>query len=637
MLETFRNIGQSWVAKALLVLIVISFGLWGIEGYFSNRASTNDVAKVDGVPISKSAFDERYKQEMDRIRQMMGKDFNPQLLQSAKFKDQILEGLISYQILINETRRLGLAVTDADVVRFIQNLPVFSGDKGFSKTRYVQILSQQGLTPAKFESQVREELAVRQLEQSLSSVPLTTSQEVGDLYALSEESRKAQVAILPAQRFLKEVAVTPAEEEQYYKAHQAEFKLPERVKVNYVILSPEQFAGKVNVSDSELQAAYDKDKAKFTVPEQRKARHILIPVPQNASAAEVKKAQAQADSIEKQLQAGANFAELAKKYSGDPGSASQGGELGFFSRGMMVKPFEDAVFSMKPGQISPPIRTPFGFHIIQLEDIKPEHVKSFDEVKPELEADIRKQKADQAYNAAVEKFKDMLFTQQKQGLEPIAKEFGLSVQESGWLMSGQPGQGPFANPAVESAAFSPKVLQGDNSEALDLPGGGLIGMHLVAHEPAKQQSLAEAKDAVDNALKQQKADALAKSNAQALLKAVQSGQDLMQAAQAKGFQAQEITFSRRNAEQMPPEVVQGIFKAPTPAPGKVSTGLSDLPGGAVVYAVESVARPAPASMPPAVRQQISDFLQSQRGNEVFRSYLHALRAKADIKVFKDKL
>lgn len=637
MLDAFRNVGQSWVAKLLLVLIALSFVLWGVGDYFTDRPDKTEVAEVDGTPISQKIFQERYKQESERYRQMLGKDFTPQMLEQLKLKEQVLDALINYQVLVNESKRLGLQVTDAEVVRFIQGLPVFSDEKGFSKQRYEQLLAQQGLTPTAFEAQVREELAVRQLEQGITVAPLTTPQEVAALYAISEETRNVQVAFLPAQAFSAQVSVTPAEVEQYYKTHQAEFKLPERVKVNYVILGPEQFAAQAKVSEEELKAAYEKQKSNFTVEEQRRARHILISVPQDASAEAVKQAQDKAETLVKQLRGGADFAALAKAESQDPGSAAQGGELGFFGRGTMVKPFEDAVFALKPGEISAPVRTPFGFHIIQLEEIRPAHTQPFEDVRAELENQVRRQKAEQAFDAAVENFKDVLFTQQTQGLAGVAKEFGLQVEQSDWLTRDGPAQGVLASPNVVAQAFSAKVLQGKNSDAVDLPDGRVLAMHLAAREPAKQQDLASVRERISTLLKEQKAEALAKESAQALLKAVQAGQSLSEAARAKGYQVDAATVSRRNAEQLPQPLAMAIFKAPPPAAGKVSAGTASMPGGAFVYSVDAVNKPAPDTLQAPIRQQIADFLQNQRGNQAFRSYLQTLRAKAEVKVYKDKL
>ncbi|MEK8090077.1 SurA N-terminal domain-containing protein [Thermithiobacillus plumbiphilus] len=636
MLEAFRNIGQSWVAKLLLALIALSFALWGVSGYFSDDPGGQNVAEVNGAAITQKAFQERYKQEVERYRQMLGKDFSPQMLESMKLKDQVLEAMINYQVLVNETRRLGLHVPDAEVVKFIQTLPVFSDEKGFSRQRYQQLLAQQGMTPASFESQVREELAVRQLEQGISTAPLTAPNEVASLFAISEETRKVEVAIIPAQAFADKVTVSPEAVAAYYKAHQAEFRQPERVKVSYVVMGPEAFEGKAQVSEDELKAAYDKQKDNFKTAEERSARHILISIPQDATPEQVKAAQDRAESLVKRLRDGADFAQLARQESGDPGSAAQGGDLGFFGRGAMVKPFEDAVFSLKPGQISDPVRTPFGFHIIQVQEVRPERVQEFAEVRPQLERELRREKAEKAFDEATANFKDLLFTQDK-SLDAAAKEFGLPVQQSEWLTRNAQAPGIFADPKVINQVFSNRVLGGKNSEAVELSDGRVAGFHLQAREPAKQLPLAAVEDQITEKLRLEKAEAAAKAAANDLLKSAQNGQPLSQLAAQNGYQVETATLSRRNAEQLPEPLVRAAFQAPEPAVGKVSYGMTSMPGGAFVYGVDEVKKPSASELQGPLRQQIADFLQNQRGGQAFKSYLDTLRAQAEVKVYKDKL
>ena len=349
------------------------------------------MAEVAGQPISRAEFENELRKQQDRMRASLGGEVDLETLNAPAVREQVLESLINRRLLAHFAQDQHLAVPDRQLQDTIANLPAFQDNGRFSMARYEQMLASQGMSQAGFEAQMRQDLAFQQTISAVGGGGLASETSTRQLLGLQLEERKVRVARLKAESYSKGVSIADDRVAAYYEANKARFEQAARVKAEYVILSREGLTDQVSVDPEKVRQWYDGHQGSYGNPEERAARHILIQLAADASEEDVAAAKAKAEAILARLRedGGKNFGEIAKAESQDPGSAGNGGDLGSFSRGMMVKPFEDAVFALKEGEISEPIRTDFGLHIIQLTSIKPASVKSFDEVRGQIESELK--------------------------------------------------------------------------------------------------------------------------------------------------------------------------------------------------------------------------------------------------------
>ena len=369
--------------QVFLFLIALTFMTWGIESYSRFQGSGDAVAKVNGIEITRREFDDEMRRQQDQLRQMFGGQFNPEVFDTPEARQALVDGLVSQRLVSSEAIRANLTVSDETLREMIAQVPAFQAGGQFSKTAYETMLRSQSppLTPAQYENRLRHDLAVQQLAFAVgAAIPSrTVAERIASIEAQKREVSEARIA---PQQYLPQVKIDEAKLKEYYDANPAEFRLPERVRAEYVVLSAEQLARAEPVSDADLKEAYQNRLAQMTESEQRRASHILV------------KTRDEALQVEAELKKSpARFADLAKKQSQDPGSAEKGGDLGWFGRGMMVKPFEDAAFGMKQGETSGPVQSDFGFHIIRVTGTKAAKARSFEDARAEIEAELKKARA----------------------------------------------------------------------------------------------------------------------------------------------------------------------------------------------------------------------------------------------------
>jgi peptidyl-prolyl cis-trans isomerase D len=445
--------------------------------------------------------------------------------------------------------------------------------------------------------------------------------------AILGETRVVRALVLTPQSFAAQVKTDDAAVSAYYKANAARFKAPETVKLAYAILSQDQLAQGLTVTPQEVQQYYQQHQAEFGA-EQRRASHILLTLPKGAPAQEQQRVKAEAEALLKQLQANpSSFAQLARSRSQDPGSAVKGGDLGFFARGAMVKPFDDAVFAMKPGQISGLVKSDYGYHIIRLDQVKQPDLEA---VKPQVEQRLRQQKAASTFRSKVESLTELAY-QQGDSLKGVADALKLTVQQSDWISRAKPANDPvLSNPKVLAAAFSSDVLQHKhNSEPIDLGNNTMVVVRVTDHQPAHQPKLDEVRDVIKAELISAEGAKLAAARGQALLAALKSG---------KGSEASNWSpahpVSRQNSSNLPEADMRAVFAADI---GKLPAfaGVKHDTGEYVIYRVDQVMA-APAATPEQ-RQQLSGIIAQMNANAQAMSYLTVLRQKYPVKAGKQTL
>lgn len=628
MFEAIRK--HSKVVMGILFLLIIpSFVLFGIDGnYFTEKSAT--VASVDGKAITQTEWDNAHRNESDRLRaQQPGID--GKLLDSPQARYATLEKLVRDRVLAAAAQHMHLIASDAQLARELQKIPAIAElrkpDGSLDAQAYRALVATQGLTPEGFEAQMRSDLSINQVLGGVVSTAFASPVESQlGLDALLQR-REIQVARFDAANYVAKVTASDEQLQTFYTAHPELFRQTEEATVEYVVLDLDAIKANLSVSEDDLRTYYKENQDRLAGKEERRASHILINAPKDEPAAEREKAKKKADDLLAQVRKDpASFAELAKKYSQDPGSAAQGGDLGFFTRDAMVKPFEEAVFSMKKGDISDVVETDFGYHIIMLTDIKTPKAPSFDEVRPKLEAELRQQQAQRKFAEVAETFSNIVY-EQPDSLQPVADRLKLKVQTAtGVTRKPQAdAKGALANPRFLEALFAPESLQSKrNTEAVETGSNMLAAGRITAYQPAEALPFDKAKERVRKAYVADKSAALARAEGEAKLEAWRKTPT-----SASGLAA-AITVSRDQLEGQPQKLVNSVLSAPAdplPAWAGIDLGLQG-------YAIAKIERIVPRSDDEAQQKAMTQqYLQAWAQAEALAYYdVLKQRYKAQIKV-----
>lgn len=607
------------VVQFILVLATLPFLFWGVESY---RSGDEDyVALVAGEKIQRQELDQAMRNQQESMRGS-GEDAPD----SPEVRAAVLDRLIQQRLLKQEAGRIGLTVLDPQLVEVIQSIGAFQQDGEFSNKRYTELLREQGMTPVTFETRVRQEMLQQHLIDAYTRngfVPDTVADRV---MRLSEEQREISLIQIQPEQFLSQMKPDDAAIKAYYDSHQTEFQVPEQARVEYLVLSLDELAKQMQVSADETRKHFEEHKDGFGQPEERQASHILISVAATASDADKAAARAKAEQLLAQVkQAPQSFADLAKQHSQDPGSAVQGGDLGFFGRGMMVKAFEDAVFQMRPEEIRGPIQTDFGFHIIKLSAIKAGKAVSFDEVKNQVEQELKKQKSEKLFGEMAEGFSNMVY-EQNDSLQPAADKFKLSIRQSDWI-SRKGGELPYlTNGKLLQAIFAEDSIKNKrNTEAVEVTPNTLVVARVLNHRPAAMRSMAVAKDEITMHVIRQQAAEMAVKEGREKLARLQKGENVM----LVWGPVQQI--SRQQPQGMENETLRAIFKAgSTGLPSY--TGTTNSKSGFTLIRISRVTEAAPADV--AKRKAFGRQLQQLITQEELAAVLAGIRKRSDVTVKK---
>jgi len=629
MLSKIREKTQGIIATFILLLIVVPFALWGINSYFES-GSKLDVATVNGTDISQLS----YRRTLDQLRGRV----DPATFDSRQFKQTVLDRLIDQALLVQDAEGQGYRVSNALLAQTIRALPYFQRDGQFDSAMYDAVLRNQGMTPQEFEKRLREQSITGQIQAGLSDSAIVTDADIAQVARLLSQQREVAYAVISLDALMSMVTVKEKEIEKYYADHTELFQTPEQVRVEYLRLSAADLDQDYQPTEDDLKKAYSDEAARYVVPAVRRASHILISLPANASEAQAKAALAKIDDIAKQARAGADFAALAKKYSQDSATAAQGGDLGVVRPGVLPKPLESAVFAMtKPGEISQPVRSSFGYHLVKLTAYTPEKRRTFAEVRKDLVQLVRQRKGEEKFFDVSEKFRNLVY-EQPDSLAPAAKALGLKIEKSDWF-SQAGGSGIAANPKVVQAAFAPDVLsQARNSDAIDIDDNTLVAVRVAERKPAARQPLNEVRARIEHALKQEQARQEALRLGDTWLGELRAGGALDALAKRSSLKYQPPKLlTRTQTAGVDPRIVEAAFRAPRPAGGKPVYDVVDLDGqGYAVFALKQVVEPS-GKIEDSAQKEARRILMSHRGADYYADYRAGLREKAKIKIFSDQL
>ncbi len=494
MLDIIRNFSQNRVIRwVFIIFLVVPFGLFGIDAYVNSVGAGEAMVSVGNARITQYEYDQALRRQAEIYRQQFRGNFDASLMENPEVKRGVLDQLVAEKLVGIGADRAGVRVPDKALADRIANETFFQEDGKFSPKRYEDIARSQGLTPPGLDERLRQDYRQQQFRNSIVDTAFVPNTTLDNFIRMAEQSREVSVVNFTPDAYLAKVTIAPDQVKSYYDSHAAEFTTPERARVEYAELSADTLAAKAEVPADEIKRAYDDGMTRnqWGKAEERRASHVLITVAPDAKEAVRKAAEAKAQAIADRVRkAPKTFGEVAKKESGDPGSAAQNGDLGFFARGAMVKPFEDAVYNAKKGDILGPVASDFGFHVILVTDIKPAQVRSLADATPEIEASLKKQVAARKFAESAEQFSNMVY-EQSSSLQPTADALKITVQVSPWLQKGQPAPvGAFKNTKLMSEIFSDDAIKAKrNTSAIEVGTNDLVAARVIEHKPAELRPL----------------------------------------------------------------------------------------------------------------------------------------------------
>lgn len=631
MFDSIRNNSKIWMGL-LFLLVIPSFVLVGIEGYSRYEDKGAVVAKVDGQKITQAEWDSAHQNEVDRIR-ASAPNVDPKLLDAAEARYATLERLVNDRLITLASEKQLLLTSDQRLARYLQQDPSIAGLRGadgkLDMERYRQLAAGLGMTPEMLEARVRRDLSNQQVLAGLQGSTFSTQRQTDMALDAYLQRREIQVQKWLPAAFAAKVQLTDADLERYYQEKSEHFRSVENVDVEFLVLDVAVLQTKIDLPEQDLKTYYEQNLQRLSGQEQRRASHILVNAAKDLPAADKQKARTKAESLLAAVRkAPKTFSEVARKNSDDTGSASQGGDLDFFARGAMVKPFEDAAFALQKGDISEIVESEFGFHIIQLTDVKLPQVPSFESMRPQLEADLRKQQAQRQFAELAETFSNSVY-EQSDSLAPVAGRLKLTVQKAQGLTRapGSGAQGVMSNPKVLQAVFSEDaVVKRRNTAAVEVAPNTLVSARVVNHRPAVVRPFEEVKADVRRLLLEAKSAELAKAEGQANLAA-------WKAAPAQAKMGEALTVSRDQTQAQPQSVVEAALRAdPLHLPSLTGVDL-----GAQGYAVVRVNKIVPRAVMTA-QQSDQSHQQFSRlwGQAESQAYLTSLKSQFKVEMLAQK-
>ncbi|WP_024298696.1 SurA N-terminal domain-containing protein [Methylomicrobium lacus] len=618
MLATIREKAQGAFAWVILLVIGVPFALWGINNYI-------DAAKV--APVASVGDKDFFQNDVNRAYEQYAQNLRGMGIDEATLKAQALDKLIKDEVLLQYAHAKGLVATDQEARDFIKELDYFKVDGKFNEDRYKSLLNAQRMSSNDFVARIKNALIMQQLQGSVTDTSFATSYDVESFFKIQNQQRDFEYVTVTPPKLTEQ----PANEEvnAYYQQHQDQYKSPEQISVAYVELSLEAIAQKVEVTDDKLKAYYAEQKDQYSTPERRKISHILFAV--NAQTDD-KAALAKAQKAKADL-AGKDFAKLAAEVSDDKLTAKSGGDLGLFNAGAMEKSFEDAVGKLKLGEVSEPVKSSFGYHLIKVTELVPGETKPFESVKAEVTKAYQKSQAEAVFYDSGEKLAEMSY-ENPDNLDTVAKALGLTLNKTDFFTKAA-GTGIAANPKIREAAFTEEVLQGNNSTPVEISAEHVVVLRKLEHKPAAIQALDSVKAGISAELLAEKAKKQASATAQKLKDALRKGETLANLAASEKLEVKKLTGYTRGKTEIPDALSDAVFKAAKPVGGKPTILVAELPDGA--QAVVSLNRVAPGVMSEDDKKKMdlaTKNIAKAFGQADFNAMLEMLEADADIEINK---
>ncbi len=620
MLENLRKYGQTKAAQVILALIVIPFALFGIDSYLNQASNNVSIAKVNGYKILLPEYNRAIENIRNRIVSE-GKKVDPLMFDSFEFKESVVDGLITKQLLNNDIRESKFKISDQQLSQYIFGMPEFQKDGKFSQELYDNVLKNNQLTPNKFEESIRKDLLIQQVRDGLQKLTFIPPNNLSETLKATSQQREISVAEFKTKDYMTKANIAEKDMQAFYEQNKSKFLAPEQVKAEFVVFSLANILPSISVTEDEIKTFYKTNSDKFQNQQQREASHILLATSKNAPPAEKAKVKAKADDILSQIRKSPKeFEVLARKFSQDPESAKKGGDLGAFGRGMMVKPFDDAVFSMKVNEVSNIVESDFGYHIIKLTKITGEGV-GYDVIKTQIKGELIYQKGQEKFAALAEEFSNKVY-EQSSSLDMVSKKFNLPIQKTDWI-SRSDTEKFFKNEALMSALFSKESIKDRrNTEAIEVTPNNLISARIIEYKSQSTKPFDDIKKNVEDYLRFEAAKKMVISLGEVALKSVADpSQKIIW--EPAGF------VDRKNSKGLSEAIINHTYKMPTEKLPSYS-GFVDGNNGYVIVKVSKVAFPNDNNEENK-RAFTLDYTEAL-SYEYLSAYLKGLKARANVSV-----
>ena len=624
MLQNIRDKSQGWIAKTIIGMMVVLMALFGVDQIFQSVSNSQDAAEVNGDVISLNELARAADMQKRQLQQQLGNNFDESLINEKLLRDAALKGLIDRQLLLQGAADADFALSDAGLDQMILQEPQFQVDGKFNAERFDTLVRQMGYTRQQFRQMLREEMLIMQLRAGLMGSTFATDAEVADFARLEKQTR--DFATLTLKAAPAGIEISPEDIKAYYDEHAAEFLSPEQVQLEYLELKKSGFFDQVEVTEDELQGQYQKEIAGLA--EQRQAAHILIEVNDKVGDEQARK---KLEDVQQRLGKGEDFAALAKEFSEDPGSAGSGGDLGYAGPGVYDPEFEKALYALKSAEVSAPVRSAYGWHLIKLLGVQPADVPSFDTLKEKLTKELKEEKVEQRFVEASKELENLSF--ESSDLVQPAQELGLEVKVSE-LFGREGGKDLSANRQVLQAAFSEELLDNAaNSQLIELDPDTVVVVRVKVHNKPEQLPLEAVSTVIQDQLLTQRAAEAAKKDGEQLLAALREGKSL--AGEKVADQTWDVVeAASRSQENIAPEVLRAVFRMPKPeAADKPSfTGIALANGDFVLIRLNGVSD-AQVVLSEPEKAEYRRFLAARQGQQDFAAYRRELEESADITRF----
>jgi len=637
MLQKLREKTSGWIAVLIVGLLAIPFLFFGIENYMSPNISPF-VAKVGEHEISPDDFRNRFEEYRRQMRQMMGDSFDGRQFEQPEIKRQMLDRLIEEQLLLQATERLGMIVPPAQLQKEIMGIPAFQRDGQFDQNLYRMMLQGAAMTPLQFQQRVQRDLEVRVLSNPLSGTAFVTDAYVFDFLRLRDQRRDIAYFALSAPERDSVAAPEEAEIQAYYEANTSRYQTQETVSIEYVEVDAAGIEVPTIADEASLRQRYEEQSFRFLEPEQRLLSHILIAVDPGADADAQRQARERIEAVAERLnQDGADFAAIARETSEDVGSSGAGGDLGWIERGLTDEAFEAAAFALQPGQISDPVLSADGWHLIAVNEVRDEVAKPFEDVRTELEAEYLESERERRFSELAGRLVDLIY-RDPSTLQLAANELQLEIRTAG-PFSRMGAAGIAANPDVQRQAFSDVLIsEGTVSDPIELGSNHVAVIRVTEHQPARAMPLETVRAAVVEDLIGERLAAEAKSRAEALLARASGGESLGDLAASLELELTELADAQRFGASGDPAVVQRAFQLPHPGDSSSSLGLAELGGNRfALLSVSAVRDGDPASISTAEREALRGQLSQALSGVELRGFVDSLRRQTQVRVSEERL
>lgn len=628
MLSAIREKTQGIFAVIIVGLLIIPFAFWGVNEYFDSSGNSI-IATVNGIEIE----DNTYRNAIDRYRGRV----DPVMLDNPLFKRQVAETLVQQALLRDALDSGGYAVSSQQLGALIRNLPQFQLDGKFSDDRYRAALRGRGQTVNQFEAAMRQDKLLDQIVGSFKESVIVNAEDDSRILSLRSQSRRVETITIQPSTFFASINITDSDIKQYYEQQQTRYQEPERVRIAYIQLNPKELKRTFKPNEEDLNALYEEQRSQYTKPGSRRVSHILIELSSDADETSREKALALAKEITAKAKSGQSFAALARKYSNDPESAQQGGDLGEVTAGLLPTEFEAVVNKMRKGEVSDPVRTEFGYHIAKLTQLKKPVTKSYKDVRGQLIKLLTERKSEERFYDMSERFNNLVY-EQPDSLEPAANELGLRIEKSDWF-SRAGGLGISANPKVLEAAFSPDVrTEKRNSESIELSNGSLMALRILDIKPARQKSIGEVRSEIKTALKHQRAEERARKLGTEIVLAARNGSSMAVLANKHGLKRTPARSLKRDSVGINPTLLSAVFSSSRPKEKQLIVDGIDLgTSGYAVFALSRVTDGNPKSVTNKDREIVRAQISKRKGTGYYYNFLNGLRLGGDVKIFYEQL